>query len=39
GRGLTVRQGEVFLIYARFHRANRHKMLPIPVCTIPKDLK
>ncbi|MDA1199602.1 MAG: hypothetical protein O3B20_05910, partial [Bacteroidetes bacterium] len=39
GRGLTVRQGEVFKIYARYHRANRHKMLPIPVCTIPEELK
>ncbi len=39
GRGLTVRQGEVFKIYARYHRANRHKMVPIPVCLIPKDLK
>ncbi|NDD35645.1 MAG: NAD(+) synthase [Flavobacteriia bacterium] len=39
GRGLTVRQGEIFQIYARFHRANRHKMLPIPVCVVPKELK
>lgn len=39
GRGLTVRQGEIFQIFARFHRANRHKMQPIPVCIIPKSLK
>jgi len=39
GRGLTVRQGEVFKIYAQHHRANRHKMLPIPVCVVPKNLK
>ena len=39
GRGLTVRQGEIFQIYARFHRANRHKMRPIPVCVVPKALK
>lgn len=39
GRGLTVREGEVFRIFARYHRANRHKMQPIPVCSIPDGLK
>ncbi|MGB0869891.1 MAG: NAD(+) synthase [Flavobacteriales bacterium] len=32
------RQAEVFKIYQKLHRANRHKMIPIPVCEIPKDL-
>lgn len=29
------RQLEVFKIYKRFNRANKHKMAPIPVCKIP----
>ncbi len=33
------RQLEVFKIYKRFNTANKHKMLPIPVCEIPIDLK
>ncbi|MCK0189487.1 NAD(+) synthase [Arenibacter sp. F20364] len=33
------RQKEVFQIYKRFNRANKHKMLPIPVCEIPNSLK
>lgn len=33
------REKEVFRIYERFHSANQHKMIPIPVCTIPSDLK
>lgn len=36
---LTPRQQEVLDIYARFHRANSHKMQPIPVCQIPAALK
>ena len=36
---LTNRQREVLTIYRSFHRANRHKMIPIPVCEIPKELK
>lgn len=36
--GLTERQKEVLMIYARFHNANRHKMEPIPVCRIPAEL-
>ncbi|QLE01795.1 NAD(+) synthase [Galbibacter sp. BG1] len=35
----TDRKKEVFEIYTRFNRANRHKMNPIPVCEIPKSLK
>ncbi len=33
------RQKEVFEIFIRFNRANKHKMIPIPVCEIPNDLK
>ncbi|MBC8767112.1 NAD(+) synthase [Arenibacter sp. BSSL-BM3] len=33
------RQKEVFQIYKKFNRANKHKMLPIPVCEIPNSLK
>lgn len=34
----TGRQQQVFNIYKRFNNSNKHKMLPIPVCEIPKDL-
>jgi len=33
------RKLEVFKIYKRLHAANLHKMLPIPVCEIPKGLR
>ncbi|OQD43875.1 NAD(+) synthase [Croceivirga radicis] len=33
------RKKEVFAIYKRFNTANKHKMVPIPVCEIPKALK
>ena len=33
------RKQEVFKIYKRFNSANKHKMVPIPVCEIPSDLK
>lgn len=36
---LDPRQREVLDIYRRFNRINRHKMVPIPVCTIPSQLK
>lgn len=39
GSGLTERQLEVIEIYKSFNRANKHKMLPIPVCEIPQELK
>lgn len=35
----TGREAEVMAIYSRMHRANKHKMIPIPVCTIPDELK
>jgi len=36
---LDARQQEVLTIYRRFNRINKHKMLPVPVCTIPDGLK
>ncbi len=33
------REKEVFSIYSKLHRTNLHKMIPIPVCAIPSDLK
>ncbi len=35
----TGRQKEVFDIYTKLHRANKHKMTPIPICKINKNLK
>ncbi|MEL4307971.1 NAD(+) synthase [Joostella sp. CR20] len=33
------REKIVFETYTRLNRANQHKMQPIPVCTIPNELK
>ncbi len=33
------RQRQVFEIYLDFNRRNQHKMLPIPVCEIPENLR
>jgi NAD+ synthase len=33
------REREVFQIFLKFNSANKHKMLPIPICEIPKNLK
>ncbi|NAS29461.1 NAD(+) synthase [Flavobacteriaceae bacterium R38] len=33
------REKEIMTIYLKFNTANKHKMLPIPVCTIPDNLK
>ena len=33
------RQREVWNIYLQRHRANTHKMNPIPVCQLPQELK
>lgn len=35
----TGREQQVFRIYKSRHRANKHKMVPIPVCEIPVHLK
>lgn len=32
------REKEVFMIYKRFNTANQHKMLPIPICNILKEM-
>ncbi|MEX1001959.1 MAG: NAD(+) synthase [Crocinitomicaceae bacterium] len=37
--GLTDRQKEVLKLYNDFHQANKHKMVPIPVCEVPEGLK
>ncbi|MEL4456112.1 NAD(+) synthase [Lutimonas vermicola] len=36
---LNKRQKQVLDIYNRLHKANMHKMVPIPVCEIPEDIK
>jgi NAD+ synthase len=36
---LDLRQREVLSIFRKFNRINRHKMVPIPVCTIPIRIK
>lgn len=33
------RQREVFQIFSRYNSNNQHKMVPIPICEIPKELK
>ena len=38
-KDFSGRSEEVFLIYNRLNKANQHKMNPIPVCEIPKNLK
>lgn len=35
----TNREKEVYEIYTRLNRINQHKMIPIPICEIPKELK
>lgn len=36
---LSERQQEVLKIYTRLNTINQHKMVPIPVCAIPDELK
>lgn len=36
---LNDRQKQVLDIYTTRHRANRHKMEPIPICRVPAELK
>ncbi len=35
----SARQNEVLEIYLRMNKANKHKMIAIPVCKIPQELK
>ena len=34
---LTIRQLETLDIYLKFNKANKHKMIAVPVCIIPKE--
>lgn len=36
---LSIRERQVVAIYRRFHDANQHKMVPVPVCQIPDTLR
>lgn len=36
---LSDREKQVIAIYKKYNTANRHKMVPIPICIIPKGLK
>jgi len=36
---LSGRDKEVYLIFDRLHQTNRHKMVPIPVCIIPPEVR
>ncbi len=36
---LDPRQREVLTIYRRLNQQNQHKMVPIPVCQIPNEIK
>ncbi len=38
-QNITDHQKDILELYRKFNRANRHKMEPIPVCTIPGELK
>lgn len=39
GEKLSKREREVLAIYQKLNKQNQHKMQPIPVCTIPEDLR
>jgi NAD+ synthase len=36
---LTSRQEEVLKLYKNLNSQNKHKMSPVPVCKVPKNLK
>ena len=38
-KDFSDREKIVFKIYKKLNNANRHKMIPIPICTIPEILK
>ena len=38
-KNLNAREKEVLVIYKRLNKANTHKMIPIPVCIVPKALR
>jgi NAD+ synthase len=35
----TDRKREVFNIFMKFQKSNKHKMIPIPICEIPNNFK
>ncbi|SFD11931.1 NAD(+) synthase [Algibacter pectinivorans] len=37
-RDFSGRKQEVFKIYKRYNNNNRHKMIPIPICEIPRNM-
>ncbi len=37
-RDFSDREKDVFNIYKRYNRNNKHKMIPIPICEIPSNL-
>lgn len=39
GDNLTERQKAILTIYKKRRKANHHKMVPIPMCTIPSELR
>lgn len=39
GSNYSERETEVLKIYQKLNSSNKHKMLPIPVCIIPKEYK
>jgi NAD+ synthase len=39
GSNYSERESEVLKIYHKLNSSNKHKMLPIPVCIIPKEFK
>lgn len=38
-RDFKGREKKVFKIFMRYNRSNQHKMIPIPICEIPQELK
>ena len=36
---LSSRQRKVLKIYRKLNQRNQHKMQPIPICTIPDELR
>jgi len=38
-KDFSGREKEVFRIYDKLHKATKHKISPIPICKIPRELK
>jgi NAD+ synthase len=39
GSNYSEREDEVLKIFYKLNNSNKHKMLPIPICIIPMELK